>query len=104
MSMRLVALSALVSLAVVLSGCDTAGSGSGSSIMPQSRTGQGALMGGVGGAALGAALGPGKALENAAIGGAVGAIGGGLVGNQMDKNEAKAYQAGAVGAPPPRTY
>lgn len=95
---RMVGLSVIAALAVALSGCDSMGG---------SRTQQGAVMGGLGGAALGAALGPGKALQNAAIGGVAGVVGGSLIGNQMDKNESKAYQQGyqdRSGTPPPKTY
>jgi hypothetical protein len=58
----------------------------------QNNTQNGALIGGLGGAAVGAGIGSvshGRAGEGALIGGAIGAIGGALVGNQMDKNEEK---------------
>lgn len=106
MSKKIVGLLVLACIVVTLSGCDSS-----SGFMPNSsRTSQGAVMGGLGGAALGAALGPQKALQNAAIGAAAGTVGGALIGNQMDKNEAKAYQQGAYDAsgnpppPPPRNY
>ena len=58
----------------------------------ENNTQNGALIGGLGGAAIGGGIGSvshGRAGEGALIGAAVGAIGGALVGNQMDKNEAK---------------
>ena len=98
---KIVGLFVLATVAMTLAGCDSS-----NGMMPQSKAGQGAVMGGLGGAALGAALGPGKALQNAAIGGAAGAIGGSLIGGAMDKNEQNAYQQGYYdgGAPAPRSY
>jgi uncharacterized protein YcfJ len=46
---------------------------------------KGAVIGGVGGAALGTAAG-GNDTRNAIVGGAVGAIAGALIGNAMDRN------------------
>jgi hypothetical protein len=53
-------------------------------------TGDGALLGGAGGALAGAAIGShshGRAGAGALVGGALGAIGGALVGNEMDRQE-----------------
>ena len=101
---QVVAVSLIAATLITITGCNSAGGPA----MPQSRAGQGAVMGGLGGAAVGAALGPKKALQNAAIGGAVGALGGGLIGQQMDKQEQRAYEAGYYDAqtppPPPRRY
>lgn len=58
----------------------------------ENNTQNGALIGGLGGAAVGGGIGSmshGRAGEGALIGAAVGAIGGALVGNQMDKSEAR---------------
>lgn len=100
---KLVGVAVAAALAVSLAGCATTGGG----IDPHSKTTQGAVLGGLGGAAVGAIAGPEKALQNAAIGGAVGAVGGGLIGNQMEKQENRAYQQGyydAAAPPPPRRY
>jgi uncharacterized protein YcfJ len=56
------------------------------------KTGTGAVVGGVGGAAVGGLIGSashGRAGEGALIGGAVGALGGALVGHSMDKADEK---------------
>ena len=55
------------------------------------KTQSGALIGGLGGAAIGAAIGSnnGSAGGGALIGGAAGAIGGGLIGNGMDRADEK---------------
>ncbi len=68
---------AVVMLALALSGCESVGSG----------TKKGAGIGALGGAALGGIIGhqSGHGWEGALIGGAAGAAGGGLVGNRMDK-------------------
>lgn len=60
-----------------------------------SRTGSGAVIGGLGGAAIGAAIGSadGNAGKGALIGGAVGALGGAVVGNTMDRADNKREQA-----------
>ena len=52
---------------------------------PNAQTG--AVVGGLGGAALGGIIGhqSGRGLEGAAIGGALGAVGGGVVGNAQDQ-------------------
>ena len=74
--------------AVVLAGCG------------MSKTGQGALIGGGGGAALGAIIGAlaGNAAIGTAIGGAVGAGAGAIIGKKMDKakKEAEAIQNAQV--------
>ena len=60
----------------------------------ESHTGNGALIGGAGGAALGAAVGShshSRAGAGALVGGAIGAIGGAIVGNEMDRNERDSY-------------
>src|SRR4051812_22566408 len=56
----------------------------------ETATGNGALLGGAGGALAGAAIGShshGRAGEGALLGGAIGAIGGGIVGNEIDRQE-----------------
>ena len=74
--------------ALVLAGCG------------MSKTGQGALIGGGGGAALGAIIGAlaGNAAIGTAIGGAVGAGAGAIIGKKMDKakKEAEAIQNAQV--------
>ena len=70
----------------------------------ENNTQNGALIGGLGGAAVGGGIGSmshGRAGEGALIGAAVGAIGGALVGNQMDKNQEKAEYTRTAEA---RTY
>lgn len=60
----------------------------------ETHTGNGALIGGAGGAALGAAVGShshGRAGAGALVGGAIGAIGGAIVGNEMDRAERDSY-------------
>ena len=59
------------------------------------KTGTGAVIGGLGGAGIGAAIGSasGNAGKGALIGGAVGALGGAVVGNTMDQNDKKQEQA-----------
>ena len=59
-----------------------------------SHTGEGALIGGAGGALAGAAIGShshGRAGPGALVGGAIGAIGGALVGNELDRQERDRY-------------
>jgi hypothetical protein len=60
----------------------------------QEKTGRGAVLGGVGGAAIGAAIGENndEPLAGALIGGALGAITGASIGNSMDQEEAR-YRA-----------
>ena len=55
----------------------------------------GALIGGAGGAGIGAAIGSGSANagKGALIGGAVGTVGGYIVGNEMDKKDAREREA-----------
>jgi len=59
------------------------------------KTGTGAVIGGLGGAGIGAAIGSanGNAGKGALIGGAVGALGGAVVGNTMDHADKKQEQA-----------
>lgn len=62
----------------------------------ESHTQEGALIGGIGGAAVGGAIGSkshSRAGEGALIGGAAGALGGAAIGGQMDKNEKEAEEA-----------
>jgi hypothetical protein len=59
----------------------------------ESNAGTGAIVGGVGGAAVGGLIGSNshaRAGEGALIGAAAGAIGGALIGHSMDKNDEKA--------------
>lgn len=56
----------------------------------ETHTGNGALLGGAGGALAGAAIGShsnGRAGAGALVGGAIGAIGGAVVGNEVDRQE-----------------
>lgn len=56
----------------------------------ETHTGNGALLGGAGGALAGAAIGShsqGRAGAGALVGGAIGAIGGAIVGNEIDRQE-----------------
>jgi len=65
-----------------------------------SHTGEGALLGGAGGALVGAAIGSAshaRAGEGALLGGAIGAIGGAIVGNEADRQEHAYY--GSNGGP-----
>jgi hypothetical protein len=59
------------------------------------KTGTGAVLGGLGGAGIGAAIGSahGNAGKGALIGGAIGALGGAVVGNTMDHADKKQEQA-----------
>jgi hypothetical protein len=68
-----------------------------------SHTGEGALLGGAGGALVGAAIGSAshsRAGEGALLGGAIGAIGGAIVGNEADKQEHPYYGSGGSGYEP----
>lgn len=64
------------------------------SLPAQNHSGQGAVLGGVGGALIGAAIGDNndEAAAGAIIGGALGAITGASIGNSMDQEEAR-YRA-----------
>lgn len=78
--------------ALMLAGCQTQNAYTGE--QQTSKATQGAVIGGLGGAAIGALThthgrGAGK---NALIGGAIGALAGGLVGNYMDNQEAELRQ------------
>lgn len=66
---------------------------------PNAQTG--AVVGGLGGAALGGIIGhqSGRGLEGAAIGGALGAVGGNAVGNAQDQRNYNNYYR-----PQPRPY
>jgi uncharacterized protein YcfJ len=60
----------------------------------ETHTGNAALLGGAGGAALGAAVGShshSRAGAGALVGGAIGAIGGAIVGNEMDRQDRESY-------------
>ena len=67
--------------ALLFSGCETSGP----------NTQQGAVLGGLGGAALGGIIGhqSGRGLEGAAIGAGVGALAGGVYGNAQDQKNAE---------------
>ena len=78
----------LAVLAIALSGCESMGTAA------QSKTTQGAVLGGLLGAGTGAILGnqsdhPGA---GTAIGAGLGALGGGLIGHAMEENSQKAQQ------------
>ena len=90
--------SGLVGMAVaaaLLSGCESMGTAA------QSKTTQGAVLGGLLGAGTGAIV--GNQSDNAgagtAIGAGLGALGGGLIGHALEENEQKAQQQ----ATPPAT-
>jgi len=78
----------LAVVAVLLYGCESLGTAA------QSKTNQGAVLGGLLGAGTGAII--GNQTDNAgagtAIGAALGALGGGLVGRAMEENSQKAQQ------------
>jgi len=76
-------------ISAVLIGTFTLGPLAGCSNLPGNSKGQGAVIGGVGGALAGAALGKGHRGMGALIGGALGAGGGFLIGAQKDKVDAK---------------
>lgn len=74
---------------------------------PNAQTG--AVVGGLGGAALGGLIGhqSGRGLEGAAIGAGLGALGGNAIGNAQDQRNAQYYQqqpAYYPPQPPPRRY
>jgi len=79
--MKNVFVSGLLLIALVLTGCESAGPS----------TQQDAVVGGLGGAALGGIIGhqSGRGLEGAAIGGALGALAGGVYGNAQDQRRAE---------------
>jgi hypothetical protein len=74
-------ISTLAAAALLFAGCETTG--------PDTQ--QGAVLGGLGGAALGGIIGhqSGHALEGAAIGGGLGALAGGVYGNAEDQRRAE---------------
>ena len=83
------AIAASTLFALVFAGCE-------------SKAGTGAIVGGVGGAAVGGLIGSkshARAGEGALIGGAVGALGGALVGHGMDNADEKKKQESAASAP-----
>jgi uncharacterized protein YcfJ len=76
---------------------------------PNTQTG--AVLGGLGGAAVGGIIGnqSGRGLEGAAIGAGLGALGGAAIGNSQDKRNAQAqqqyyYQQQQQGYPPRQPY
>ena len=82
-------------LAVIVSGCESMGTAA------QSKTTQGAVLGGLLGAGTGAIIGnqSDHAGAGTAIGAGLGALGGGLIGHALEENEKKAQQQ----ATPPAT-
>ncbi len=84
----------VITLALAISGVSCATG-------PNAQTG--AVLGGLGGAAVGGIIGhqSGRGLEGAAIGGALGAVGGNAVGNAQDQRN---YQRQQYYAPQPRPY
>ncbi|MBI3011927.1 MAG: hypothetical protein HYY58_05520 [Candidatus Omnitrophica bacterium] len=82
-------------LAVILSGCESMGTAA------QSKTTQGAVLGGLLGAGTGAIIGnqSDKAGAGTAIGAGLGALSGGLIGHALEESEKKAQQQ----ATPPAT-
>lgn len=85
----------LVGLLLLLSGCETMGTAA------QSKTTQGAVLGGLIGAGSGAVIGnqSDRAGEGAAIGAGLGALSGALIGNALEENQRQAQQQ----ATPPAT-
>ena len=81
--------------ALLLAGCETMGTAA------QSKTNQGAVLGGLLGAGTGAIIGnqTGHAGAGTAIGAGLGALGGGLMGHALEENSQKAQQQ----ATPPAT-
>jgi outer membrane protein OmpA-like peptidoglycan-associated protein len=73
--------------ALAAAGCETVDPYTGQT--QTSNTTQGAVIGGLAGAAIGALTNTDRAAENALIGGAVGAVAGGAIGNYMDRQEAQ---------------
>ena len=97
MERRTLAITAVCALA--LAGCEGAGTAM------QTKTGQGALVGGLLGAGTGAIIGEqsGKAGAGTAIGAGLGALGGALVGQALDQQDKKIQQQQyppATGTPP----
>ena len=78
----------LAMAAIALSGCEAMGTAA------QSKTNQGAVLGGLLGAGTGAIIGnqTDHAGAGAAIGAGLGALGGGLMGHAMEENSQKAEQ------------
>ena len=78
----------MAALAVLGSGCESMGTAA------QSKTTQGAVLGGLLGAGTGAIIGnqSDHAGAGTAIGGALGALGGGLIGHAMEENAQKTQQ------------
>ena len=91
--MRLVTAVSMAALAVVLSGCESMGTAA------QSKTTQGAVLGGLLGAGTGAIIGnqTDHAGAGTAIGAGLGALGGAMVGHAMEEN---AQQAQRQATPP----
>ena len=86
-------------MAVALSGCESMGTAA------QSKTNQGAVLGGLLGAGTGAIIGnqTGHAGAGTAIGAGLGALGGGLMGHALEENSQAAQQRAnvlGVGDPP----
>ena len=86
--MKQVSVIGLSMLVVVLSGCESMGTAA------QSKTTQGAVLGGLLGAGTGAIIGnqSDHAGAGTAIGAGLGALGGAMVGNAMEENSRKAQQ------------
>lgn len=93
--MKQVAAMGVAAIAVLLAGCETMGTAA------QSKTTQGAVLGGLLGAGTGAII--GNQSDNAgagtAIGAGLGALGGGLIGRALEESEQRAQQQ----ATPPAT-
>ena len=86
--MKQVQVAFMVVAALALAGCEGLGTAA------QSKTVQGAGLGGVLGAATGAVIGhqSGRSGEGAAIGAGLGALGGGLMGNALNEQERRLQQ------------
>lgn len=86
--MHKIAVGTLVVCTLALTGCETMGTAA------QSKTTQGAVLGGLLGAGTGAIIGEqtGKAGAGTAIGAGLGALGGGLLGHALEEQERKYQQ------------
>ncbi len=86
--MKHIAVVSFALAALVVSGCETMGTAA------QSKTTQGAVLGGLLGAGTGAIIGnqSDHAGAGTAIGAGLGALGGGLLGRALEENEQKAQQ------------
>ncbi len=85
---RMAAMVGMIAIAIALSGCESMGTAA------QSKTNQGAVLGGLLGAGTGAIIGnqSDHAGAGTAIGAGLGALGGGLLGHSLEERDQKAQQ------------